>query len=256
MKYFRLPVWTPYLILAALQRFSVLKCSCAMDTYSFEYENFPNVGYACPTDGRHTLKSSARHCILHCLQTQVCSGLNYNRSGELCVLLPAPCTIAPRKEGMEYTVFTGRNHDQCLKWVPVAEINLSSDRVVESSEGFLACRLKIKNATIPGHYGKHWNMCWATDGNGQRASRSHPSEMLTIASECTAGWVNYTAGTPLPPSVIVAGRSYAGDNLYVAMLRNPPYIITGYYDVGAGMGYTSVDQTVYQYRKMDLLILL
>ena len=82
--------------------------------------------------------------------------------------------------------------------------------------------------------------------------------MLTISSECTAGWVNYTAGTPLPPSAMVAGRSYAGNNLYVAMftLPNPQPIITGYYNVGTGMGYTVVGQTVYKYRTVDLLILL
>ena len=159
---------------------------------------------------------------------------------------------------MKYTMFTGRHHGQCLNWVPVAGISPSSDRVVESPEGFLACIIQTNNGTFPGHYGKGWKRCWVTDGNVQHSSRRNPSEILTISPECTVGWSSYTSGTPLPPNAMVAGYYYAGDSLYVAMLTfpNPRPVITGYYNVDSGLGYATSYSKAHKFVIMDLMILL
>ena len=250
--------WKLYVILTALLDFFVFKRTFAYDVYRFKSSNFPNIRYYCPTDGLHTLKIDPRHCILYCLQMQECVALNFNRTDGLCVLLPTPCAVAYRMEGMEYTMMTGRNHEQCLKWVPFTGSNPSSDRVVNSPDGYVACRLQINNGIFIGHCGIQYEICWATDGNIQHDSGSNPCEILTIAPDCTIGWVNYTAGTPLPPTAMVAGRSYAGENLYVAMLMfpSPLPIVTGYYNVGSSRGYATENTNTHTFVVMDLMILL
>ena len=245
-------------MLAGLSDTFVLKRVFANDVYNFKSRNFPNVGYYCPVDGLRTPKIQPQHCILQCLQTQDCVALNCNKSDGLCILLPAPCKLAIEMEGMEYTMFNGRNHEQCLKWIPFAGSNPTSDRVVYSPGGYLACRLQINNGKFIGHYSKSFLRCWATDGNVQHDSGSNQAEILTISPECTMGWVNYTVGTPLPPSAMMAGHSYAGDNLYVALLQlpNSQSIVTGYFNVGSSRGYATENTNTHTYVVMDLMILL
>ena len=258
MKHLVNTTWKLYVVLAVSLELFVLKWCFANEEYSFKSWNFPNVRYYCPIDGLRILKIQPRHCILHCLQMQDCVALNYNKTDGICSLLSAPCTLALRMDGMQYMIFNTRNYDQCLKWVPFTGSNPSSDRVVNSADGYLACRLLINNYKFIGQYSQQRRKCWVTDGNIQHDSISNPSEILTIASECTVGWVNYTAGTPLPPSAMVAGRSYAGDDLYVAMLKlpNPLPIITGYYNAGSNRGYATANTKAHTFSVMDLMILL
>ena len=57
----------------------------------------------------------------------------------------------------------------------------------------------------------------------------------------------------------MAGRSYAGDNLYVVMHMlpiNDGHFITGYYNVGLGMGYVVANRIPRPTMAMDLLIIL
>ena len=251
-------VWKLCVISAALSNTLVLKGVHAIDVYNFKSSNFPNVGYYCPVHGLSTLNIQPQHCILQCLQMQDCVALNYNKTNGLCILLPVPCKLAIQMEGMEYTMFNGRNHEQCLKWIAFVGSNPTSDRVVNSPGGYLACRLQINNGKFIGHYSKSAQVCWATDGNVQHDSRSNQAEILTISPECTMGWVNYTADTPLPPSAMVAGHSYTGENLYVALLQlpNPQPIVTGYYNVGSRHGYATEHTNTRTYVVMDLMVLL
>ena len=258
MKYFIGSVWISYLIFCVLSDLPASKWAYGEKAYSFKAVNFPNVGYFCAADGLLTLDIPPWHCKLRCLQMQNCAALNYNKTTGLCVVLHTPCPLASRWESMEYTMFTGKNHNQCLKWVPFTGSNPTSDRVVESPDGFLACRLHVRTGLFLGHYHKGAKMCWVTDGNIQHDSRNNPAEILTISPECTIGWVNYTAGTPLPPSVIVAGHSYTGDNLYVALivLPSPLPIVTGYYNVVTGLGHSTAAGRAHHFSVMHLMSLL
>ena len=161
-------------------------------------------------------------------------------------------------DGIQYIIFNNRNHDQCLKWVPLPGSNPSSNRVVKPAHGYSACRLQINNGKFSGHYSEQWQICWVTGGTVQHDSRSNPSEILTIGSECTVGWVNYTAGTTLPPSAMVVGSSYTADNLYVTMLTvpNPLHNIPGYFNVGSSCGYATAYTQTHTFFVMDLMILL
>ena len=250
--------WKLYVVFAASLELFVLKWSFGNEEYSFKSWNFPNVRYYCPVDGLRVLKIQPRHCILHCLQMQECVALNYNKADGLCTLQPAPCTLALRMDGMQYMISNNRNHDQCLKWVPFTGSNPSSDRVVTSTHGYLACRLQINSGIFIGHYSERWQRCWVINGNIQHDSRSNPSEILTIASECTVGWVSYTSGTPLPPNAMMAWHSFAGDSLYVMMLTllDPLPILMGYYNVGSSRGYATFHTTAHTFIMMDLMILL
>ena len=255
MKYFIVSVWKSYLKLATLPDLYTLKRAFATDTYTFGHSNFPNVGYYCLADGLQIPNIPPRHCILHCLLMQDCATLNYNNTAGLCVLLPTACTLAFRQESTEYVMLTGRNHEQCLKWVPVTE---SGGRVVNSTGGFSACRLQVGDGTFLGHFLAQSQMCWATDGNTQHDWIGNPSEILTISPECTMGWMKYTADSPIPPTAMVAGRSYVGDNLYVALLPlpNPHPIVTGYYNVGSRRGYATENGNAHTFNMVDLMILL
>ena len=256
MEYFIASIWKSYLIFCVLPDLPASIWANGEKAYSFKAVNFPNDGYFCPADGLLTLDIPPWHCKLHCLQMQNCAALNYNKTSGLCVLLHAPCTFASRWEGVEYTMFTGRNHDQCLKWVPPNDIKPTSNHAVASPEGYLACRLQIGNGIFLGFY--HTSLCWVTDGSIQHDSRNNPTEILTIPPECTVGWVDYTAGTPLPPSVVVAGHSYTGKNLYVAMVtfHSPLLIVTGYYNVGTGLGYCTGFGKTYHFSVLDLMTIL
>ena len=233
----------------------VTKRIFARDTYNYESWNFPNVGYYCPADGLQTAEIPPYHCTLHCLQMPDWVTLNYNKIAGLCTLLPAPCTLAFRREGMEYLMFNGRTHDPCVKWVPYPGSDLSSLRAVKSPKGEWACRLNVNNAVLLGSFVPKFQKCYVSDGINNGVS--HYTEIQTISPECTVGWVNYTAGTSLPPTAVVAGRSITGDNLYVAMITLMDYHHTlwGYYNDGMGLGYCtyiSPHTAVF----MDLMVLL
>ena len=229
----------------------------AMDTYIFKISNFPNVDYHCPADGIDYLKLPQQHCILQCIQMQGCAAVNHNRTSGLCTMLPAPCPIGHHAIGMEYTVLTGRRYEQCLKWVPYIADSPLPDVIVISPDGFIACRLFVSNGIFGGHFNHVYQGCWATDGitPGLDAT-NHAAEILTVPVGCTLGWVKYTAEDPLPPTSLVAGRSYDGDNLYVAMLTLPEFMLPGYYNAGASLSYATGYNDIFNSTEMDLLVVL
>ena len=57
---------------------------------------------------------------------------------------------------------------------------------------------------------------------------------------------------------MVARRSYAGDNLYVAMLalHNQQRNVTGYYNTASSLGYTTSHNIARTFVVMDLMVLL
>ena len=130
----------------------LIKWVFGMDTYPCESWNFPNVGYYCPADGLKTLEVPPPHCTLHCLQMQDCTAISYNNADGRCVLLPTPWTLALRRQDIDYTIFTGRNHDQCVKWVPFPGSDPTIFRALESPDGYLACRMNINHGIFVGHF--------------------------------------------------------------------------------------------------------
>ena len=152
MKYFVDAVWKSYFVFCVLPDLSAWKWAYGERAYSFKAVNFPNVEYYCPADGLLTLDIPPWLCKLQCIQMQKYAALNCNKTTGLLVLLHAPSTLASRWESMEYTMLTGRNHKQCLKWVPFNAINPTSYRAVESPGGFLACRLQIGNGILLSSY--------------------------------------------------------------------------------------------------------
>ena len=135
--------------------------------YTSESWNFPNVGYYCPADGLQTLDAPPRYCTLHCLQMQVCTIISYNNADGRCILLPTPCTLALQRQDMDYVMFTGRNHEQCVKWVQFPGSDPMILGALESPGGYLACRMNINGAIFVLTLYFEIGGCYTTDGGSQ-----------------------------------------------------------------------------------------
>ena len=104
----------------------------------------------------------------------------YNNVDGRCVLLPIPCTLALRRQTMDHTIFTGINHEQCMKWVPFPGSYPTIFRVLESPDGYLTCRMNINHGIFVGHFVFQNGGCYATDDSSQYFSLQDPLKSKKI----------------------------------------------------------------------------
>ena len=203
--------------------------------HSFDFY-LPPEGRYCTTGGSELSDMPRHQCQLICLHSKRCVAFNYDTAVDKCTFFHTPCPLAHDDLAMEYHIFTEKPAHQCSKWVPYTAGGNLGKRIIESdSAGRVVSRLKYNGHDIPGYLYEPTHFCHTGLGTTRiDSSSSVPCELLYIADDCTAFWVPYTAGQPIPKKAVVGGHMTSGETLYVVKFD---YIsittISGYYIEGA-----------------------
>ena len=203
--------------------------------HSFDFY-LPAKGRYCSTGGS-ALSDMPRHqCISICLHFKRCVAFNYDMTVDKCTFFHTPCPLAHENSAMEYHIFTEKPAHQYSQWVPYTAGDDLNERIIESDGAErVVGRLKYDGNDIPGYLYEPSGRCQLGLGATRiDSSSSVPCELLYIADDCTAFWVPYTIGQPIPKKAVVGCQMTSGETLYVVKFD---YIsirtISGYCTEGA-----------------------
>ena len=208
-----------------------------------ESHNFANPfhGRYCPTEGIRTHISSWSQCKLFCVQASRCQSINYDLTENKCTYFTATCPQAISHPSMAFVLFTGKEPEQCMEWIPRENSNPSGDRsVTKTNKRFVARMQKDGNDYIGLMYTSL--ICHARDDDGIfKSYHGYPCQYLRIRDGCTPYYVSYELGTPLPPKVLIGGHAAAGLPVYIGIRDGA--VKPGYYIHGSNR-FVSVDGNV------------
>ena len=179
-------------------------------------------------------------CKYVCLQSANCAAFNHNTTDDKCTLLNNPCPLAHEALGMEYYVFTKKSTHQCSQWVPYTSRDAVDNRMIASQPGkSIVSRLQFNDNFIIGYEYISDGLCYAYTTVYSRIidSASSSCERLRIEDDCTAFWIPYRAGDPLPARAVTGGRMASGQDGYIVkfaiLYYSETVTISGYYSEGA-----------------------
>ena len=187
-------------------------------------------GRYCPAEGNIIGPVPWHQCKLYCLHTSSCQSLNYNFADNVCTYFTATCPKAISHPTMALGLFTGKDREQCIEWIPKQEGHPSRDSrsVTEDNRRFLA-RMQ-KNGSDFTSYLLGFP-CYSRDDNGATISNNgYPCQYLRVRYGCTVYYVTYELGATLPPNALVAGYTAGGLPVYIGIEERavrPEYYIPG-----------------------------
>ena len=181
------------------------------------------------------------HCKYLCLQSTNCAAFNHDTADNSCTFLRNPCPLVHGAPGMEYFVFPAKPAYQCVQWIPYTSGDPVDDRMIASQIGEqMVSRIRYKGNYNIGYQYIPYKQCFTyttVDDGIVSSGSSSPCERLRIADDCTAFWIPYTAGDPLPTRVVTGGHMVDGEVAYVIKFdilhEGAPVTISGYYTEGA-----------------------
>ena len=193
----------------------------------------PFHGQYCPTEGIIIPNLSWHQCKLFCLETPSCQSVNYNFNYSICTYLTAICSKAIDRLGMAFALFTGRQPDECIEWIPKGSRHPVGDRsVTEGGLRFVARMQKAGNDFV-GHMNRDDGTCYARDDQMEIKSYHGLScQYLRILDICTVYYENFELGAPLPPTAVIGGYTAEGLPVYIG-LRNYGLVLPGYHISGS-----------------------
>ena len=170
------------------------------------------------------------------MERENCYIINYNRAGLYCQLTSEVCLKFV--EDPEFTV----TDFSCLKWVTFT--NVVDEMLIICNEMFqsFASRLVLQSDILVGtFYAKgSYTFVWK-NGTGWKSWGDH-GKVLQILPWCSAIWIPYVPGDPIPAGAVVGG--YLSDDPSAET-----YVISGesdsrprrcgYYNPGTKLGYIS-----------------
>ena len=208
---------------------------------AFNEDNYPNRGVYCATGTRFRSIIPLHHCKSNCLLSPKCAAVNYNVSDATCTEISTPCTLGVNDPTMEYIMFNTRVQSQCFTWVVHNELTENHTRQVYNTIGNAkVARILYQNGFYPAYDENGW--CYTGTETQRLSSGSHVCEVLVLSPSCTAAWVLYEAGQPLPAGAESAGPTAEGDATYPVMFApvgEPDVHLIGYYTVTNGYGTTT-----------------
>ena len=186
----------------------------------------------CPTGGGITANILWHQCKLSCLQTPKCNAVNYNFSSNYCTHVTTPCTKAIGHPEMAYVLFTGRQPQQCIEWIPKTNSLPLSGRLMSEDNRRYIIRMQKNGNDYIGHLLVGYDVCISRDDRREfkSSSGSHPCQYLRISEDCSVMYVDYVLGTLLPPNALIGGHTAEGFPLYIG--REDGDAVTGYYIPG------------------------
>ena len=225
--------------------------------HDYHSRHFPNRGFHCP-NASPGVYEPRHHCYLGCIGSSVCAAVNYNITNGKCSWMTKPCARASHDDDMEVTLFTRHDREECLNWIEVVKNHVLSphDRVVYNDNNWLLVARMIHRS---GYYPASWRgACYATNDTIilKMNKMSLPCEILLLDERCSAAWVNYSAGDPLPPNVVMTAD---GLQTYVVFFDPDGYARDqriGYFTEEGGYGVVSHYGGIYRTAVMKMLVLL
>ena len=225
---------------------------------AFKKDNFPNGGIYCATDANVRSTVPLHHCKSSCLLSPKCTAVNYNVSDTTCTEISTPCTLATNDPTMEYIMFNKRVHGRCFTWVVRRELTKNHTRQVHDTIGDVrVARILYQSGFYPAYAIGGW--CYTGTGTKRIDNRNNVCEVLVLSPSCTAAWVLYEAGQPLPTGAESAGPTTEGDATYPVMFApegEPDVYLIGYYTVTNGYGTISHANAHHHAITMRMLVLM
>ena len=158
---------------------------------SREY-TIPLSGRYCPNAGVIAPPNLSWHqCKLYCLQTASCEAVNYNFTANNCIQLAATCPKAINYPGMAFALFTGRQPEQCLEWIPKEDGHPVGDRSVTEENSRFVARMQKDGSDFVCYLGLTNYQCLSSNDNGRiKSLDGYPCQYLRIRDVCTVMYVD------------------------------------------------------------------
>ena len=184
---------------------------------SYDFAN-PFEGRYCPTDGIIIPNLQWHQCKLFCLETSNCQSINYNFTDNICTYFITTCPKAISNPGMAFVLFTGKQFEQCIEWIPKKDGHPKrDDRSVTIDNLRFAARMQKDGNDLVGH--QLHSICYSRDEAGKfESSYGYPCQYLRIRDGCTVYLMNYELGNPLPSNSLIGGYTSGGLPVYIAVI--------------------------------------
>ena len=175
-----------------------------------------SVTFEAPRRGHRCITTSQRYIVIHnipshicthnCMQRENCSLANYNHEKRYCQLSSEVCQEIEKNSEFTVTVTIY----PCVRWVPEAEVGNSTlvvchENAKKGRNSYVA-RIKLQGDILVGRLVESQIGVWK---NGVKYETSEDIEVLQVMPKCSATWVPYTPGDPIPHDALVGG--YLGD---------------------------------------------
>ena len=197
-------------------------------------------------------------CTYECMIRSDCSIVLYNIVQNTCHLSNDACDVLEVDKAFQVNYLGNVQRSECLQWKPTT--TLDSIGVVSNPYChtiFATCdvgRMVASLNVLPGTYLGDKNEIWSMlDDN---VINSETGEILGVREGCQVTWMPFSAGDAVPEGGVEGGfLASSGAILYVMRAPADQYIVFGYYDPVAIIGYipyTSIKTVT----EMELLVLL
>ena len=186
---------------------------------SHEFIN-PFPGHYCPTGGITILNMSWHQCKFYCMHNSGCQAVNFNSTANICIRLSTTCAKAISHPETSFALFTGQQADQCYQWIAIETEDDRDDgrSLSEDNERFVA-RVQKNGNDLGAFFLAGWRECISGDQDGpiKTSVDGHPCQYLRITNGCTAYYVDYVLGAPLPHNALIAGYTAEGMPVYIVL---------------------------------------
>ena len=201
---------------------SSLLCNIACSGEKCELYNTMDsfLGNHCPKDGIVVPNLSWPQCKLLCLQRSGCQAVNYDFTKTSCIQLTEPCPITSRKPDMAFALFSARNSEQCVEWIPNPNRRgrIAGERLLTDDNVRYTARIQKNGNDFIGYILWSVHHCYAGTGGAKlqsKYSNDHPCQYLQVRDGCTVHYMNYELGTAVPPRALIGGYTSGGHPVYL-----------------------------------------
>ena len=238
-------------LVAVLVTPTVTQAQCRAGTFQEQ-----KTRYRCVTDTYATITEIPEHLCTHVCMQKDCSVINYNHEKRYCQLSTGVCkemVVDPEFRVTYKQCTSAVTMSPCIQWVPVAKVVVDKYVECQANKTWRVGRLVLSGDILVGKIRSQYTYVWK---DGSIYKNVAETEVLQLQPGCTATWIPYTPGDPLPSGTVVGG--YLGDPCYGTpvirgLVANNTYRC-GYYNAETRLGYTVFyDPEVVT--EMDILVL-
>ena len=178
------------------------------------------LGNHCPKDGIVSPILSWPQCKLLCLQKSGCLAVNYDFTNNSCIQLTETCPITSRNPDMAFALFSARNSEQCVEWIPNPNEHghTAGERLLTDDNVRYTARIQKDGNDFIGYIYWSNHHCYAGTESGtleSKYSSGHPCQYLRVSDGCTVHYMNYELGTAVPPRALIGGYTSGGHPVYL-----------------------------------------
>ena len=179
---------------------------------SHDFEQ-PFNGRYFPMKGTVRSKLTWHQCKLFVWKHQTVD-LPNNFIDNICSYFISTCPKSISHPSMTFALFTRRQSDECIEWIPMENVHPSEDgrSVSEDNKRFTA-RMQKHGSDCLGCT-LNW-VCYSRDEEGHLTSQQgYLCQYLRISDNCAVYYIDYEFGAPLPSSALIGGHNAGGLPVY------------------------------------------